>query len=372
MRGVGLAPDAVVRVKLQTVVPCPNAFVVLFTDRQWPAVAPILFKPDPRLNKRYLPCAWRGSLEKAIEVEHHIQASDVEGYWLGIVQVTPGALQGLTGEVRFVNPGDNDLPVQEHGLREVFTALAGAFACTYVMLLVFCLLHRRNRSRLHKVLLTTVLLKFLVMLLIESDLESQSHTGRKSMTWQIFLELIRQVQKIMEVMMFYFIGLGWKVTRAHLRPSEQAFAATISILSFILGSVEVSCRTFAPCSDESFLLTQFTLHSLCFLVVIIGTNFNIFTLQRQISDALASPETGGLYLKHRAYCWFRGLFLYFIITPSVTKFLTVHIVHRDKLWAVNLVQELSLWFIYTALVLLFAPGPNHLKVFELAVVDPSG
>jgi len=171
--------------------------------------------------------------------------------------------------------------------------------------------------------------------------------------------------------MFYVIGLGWKVMRSHLRASEWAFAGAVGSISFFLGTFEVACNTSAQCGSQSYLLTQFTLHSLCFLVVIIATNFNIFTLQRQIMEALAAPETSVLYAKHTAYCWFRGVFLYFVIVPTVTNFLALHVVSWDQLWVIAFVREGSLWVIYTSVLWLFRPGLARLRVFELAVVDSS-
>ncbi|CAK0826714.1 unnamed protein product [Prorocentrum cordatum] len=120
------------------------------------------------------------------------------------------------------------------------------------------------------------------------------------------------------------VGLGWKVVRSHLRYSEWLFAGVVSGLSFLFGMTQVVCNTLGVCGGgQSYLLTQFTLHSLwpTALVVIIATNFNIFSLQRQISEALASPDTSGLYAKHRAYSFFRGFFLYFVILPTMTNFL---------------------------------------------------
>merc|ERR1719326_1315545 len=108
-----------------------------------------------------------------------------------------------------------------------------------------------------------------------------------------------------------------------------------------------------PCTPQSYVLTQFTLHSLCFLVVIVATNFNIFTLQRQIVEALATPDTGVLYTKHHAYCWFRGFFLFFVIIPSVTNFLNLHVLSWDELWVLIFVRELSLWLVHLAVLLLF-------------------
>merc|ERR1711879_293081 len=172
----------------------------------------------------------------------------------------------------------------------------------------------------------------------------------------------------MEVALFYLIGMGWKITRGRLRPAEQAFIGTVGSTSLCLGLSEVGCNVFRHGNGQSYLLMQFTLHTMCFLVVIIAVNFNIFTLQRQIAEALAQPDTGALYAKHHAYHWFRVCFIYFVVIPSVTNFLSMHIVSWRALWVTVLAREGSLWFVYTVLIWLFRPGFKYIRVFELAVV----
>lgn len=233
------------------------------------------------------------------------------------------------------------------------------------------ILHRKGASRLHFLILATLMLKCFVLLLIRQDISIVAKSGRPSLSHQVIVEIVGQIESILEVIVFYIIGLGWKITRSHLRPSEWAFATTIATLSFFLGSFKIACSTFAACTGKSYLLTQFTLHSLCFLVVIVATNFNIFTLQRQIAEALATPDTGKLYTKHQAYCWFRGFFLFFVITPSLVNFLAAHVLTWEEYWVVLFVKEFSLWLVHTAVAFLFRPGNKKLIVFELAVVESS-
>jgi len=370
MSGVGLAPNATVRVDLRTSHPCPDAFVVLFSEPQLQMCAPLLVHRGPKPST-YLPCSWRASLAGPVNASHLVQASSTARYFLGVVQAVPGAVQGLGGEVGFVNPGGSQLPVQQRSTPRVVNTMAWAFLGSALALLVLLAVRRRGRSRLHGLLLLALMTKCLVLVLIQNDIKALARAGRQSLDRQVLWQLLRQIQLILEVLVFYVIGLGWKVMRSHLRPSEWAFAGVVGSISFFLGTFEVACNTFAACGSQSYLLTQFTLHSLCFLVVIIATNFNIFTLQRQIAEALAAPETSTLYAKQRAYCWFRGFFLYFVIVPTVTNFLALHVVRWDELWVIVLVREGSLWAIYTAVLWLFRPGLSHLRVFELAVVESS-
>lgn len=310
-------------------------------------------------------------MAEPVEAWHTVRDVGNGRYWLGIIQTLPGTVQGLSGEVSFVNPGGEELFVQQHQVPTVILIVAWLFFMSATALFALTALRRRGRSRLHALILCTLLAKCFVLLLVRQDFEEVSKTGVQSVVREIIWQLLRQVHSIMEVVVFYVIGLGWKVTRPQLRASEWAFAATISILSFFLGSFEVACSTFAACTGQSYVLTQFTLHSLCYLVVIVATNFNIFTLQRQISEALATPGTGTLYTKYRAYCWFRGFFLFFVVIPSVSNFLALHVLSWDDLWVVVLVRETSFWLVHTAVLVLFRPGMQSFKVFELAVVESS-
>mmetsp|Transcript_40530 Transcript_40530/g.71268 ORF Transcript_40530/g.71268 Transcript_40530/m.71268 type:complete len:533 (-) Transcript_40530:110-1708(-) len=367
---VGLDANATIYINLKTSQPAPNAFVLFFSEKQFIAAAHV-FPPHRRHSSSYLPCNWRSSLAEPVQAWHRVQAPGPGRYWLGIIQTVPGAVQGLSGEVSFVNPGGEELYVQQHAVPTVILVVAWLFFMSATALFALTALRRRGRSRLHVLMLFTLLAKCFVLLLVRQDFKQVSKTGVQSVPREVVWQLLRQVQSIMEVVVFYVIGLGWKVTRPQLRASEWAFAATISILSFFLGSFEVACSTFAACAGTNYVLTQFTLHSLCYLVVIVATNFNIFTLQRQISEALATPVTGTLYTKYRAYCWFRGFFLFFVVIPSVTNFLALHVLSWHEFWVVVLVREASLWLVHTSVLVLFRPGKQQFKVFELAVVESS-
>lgn len=374
LTGFGLAPNGTVKINFRTEKPCPNAYVVLMNAAQFrrPGLLSILYSTKRRdTTGGYLPCEWRASLAHPVNATYRTRGTEPDLYFLGVLQDSMGAAERLTGAASFENPGGDHLSVQQLPYPRVMLGVAWIYMGSAVFLALLVLLRRRNRSRLHALLLVALLLKFLVLLLSRNDIMINSHTGDPSMSRQVLWQLLSQVQMVVEVLVFYVIGLGWKVMRSHLRPSEWAFCGTIGFLSFLLGSFEVACEMFASCGTRSYHLTQFILHSLCSLVVIIATNFNIFTLQRQIGEALATPETGAVYAKYRAYCIFRGLFLYFVILPALGNFLFVHVITWNELWVKFFIQECSLWIIYTGVMWLFRPGPKHLRVFELAVVESS-
>jgi len=241
-----------------------------------------------------------------------------------------------------------------------------------VFLFAATAVRRRSRTRLHALLMLELLVKSFVMLSGYRDFEHVAKTGWSSLGTEVLFRIAAQVHLVLELVTFYAIGLGWCVMRPHLRLVEWAFIGFVSLMSIILGLLEIACDTIAICTDSTFALTQFTLHSLCFLVIIAKTNFNVFTLQRQISEALAAPETGNLYCKHRAYCRFRIIFLFFIAIPSLTNFLILfRVVEWQEFWLFVLAKEACNWCVHTATVVVFKPGPKSLGVLDLAVVDDS-
>jgi hypothetical protein len=368
---VGLSANATITVKLRTKGHSPNAYVMLFNEDQFLASEKIVQRIWRSPHSTYLPCEWRASLAEHVDAVHTISASESGRYTLGVLQAVENAAKGLSGHVSFLNAGGEELSVTHQHVARVVLFVAWLFFLSSGFLFIVVALHRRGRSRLHGFILAALILKCFTLLLMRQDIVQLSLTGKQYLGRQVLWQFMRQVDVIMEVMIFYVVGLGWKVTRSYLRAAEWAFASTVSVLSLFLGCFEVACNTVAPCTPQTYVLTQFTLHSICYLVVIVATNFNIFTLQRQIAEALATPDTGVLYTKHHAYCWFRGFFLFFVIIPSVTNFLAFHVLSWDQMWVVVLVKECSHWLVQSAVVLLFRPGAKHLKVFELAVVESS-
>eukprot|EP00811_Abedinium_folium_P035039 NODE_7869_length_1543_cov_5.580508.p1 GENE.NODE_7869_length_1543_cov_5.580508~~NODE_7869_length_1543_cov_5.580508.p1 ORF type:complete len:418 (+),score=136.22 NODE_7869_length_1543_cov_5.580508:40-1254(+) len=370
---VGLAPNATVSIDLSAQVPSSNAFFVIFSEPQLREHLDILQRYGPKPSS-YVSCAWRASLDQPVSATFQLGAPAAEMYYFGVLQVSdsgPG-LRGLSGDIAFENPGGVQLALQQLYIGTTFLFSGCLFLGTAIVLFLEAVVQRRRRTRLHTLLFGLVLSKVLVSFLIWNDYHEVASSGKASLVRKIVWMFLKQVQGIMEVVTLYLVGVGWNITRPRLRPSERAFVGFMSGLSLLLGSLEVACDTgLMDCPGESFPLTQLTLHSLCFLVVVVAANINIIVLQRHIAEAVATPDTGLLYVKFNAYRWFRGFFLFFVLIPSITSFLETHVVRWQLMWVVFLVQQVSLWVVYTAVVVLFRPGVPVLRVFDLAVVDES-
>lgn len=360
----GLQPNATITIDLRTPAPASDAHILILTDAQLAQV---------RVSSRgfkdgHVPCAWRASLVRRIQMEYRVASARDERYHIGLLTLVPHVGQGLVGEVELVNPDGNQLSVQQRGLDDVAYLFAFAFSSTAVGLTVMLLwaLHRGwgRPNHLHGLLFAMLLLKSLVLWLLRRDVRLIALTGVESLGRHVTWSLLRQVQQVLELLLFYVIALGWKIIRPELRHSEWVFALSVVVPSMLLGCMEVGCNSTGACSGQTYHAAQFTLQSLCYLIVIVATNFNIFVLQREIAEALARPSTGTLYAKYRTFCFFRMSFLLYILIPSFTEILALQGFAWNELRVVMLLHELMVWVVLTGVCWLVCPGVR-LKVFGL-------
>lgn len=372
---VGLAPNATVEINLKAENSgSDSAFLVILTFDQFHGHEFFQEKtPAIRFNDYYSPSYWRQTVGKGIQTLHRIRAPSKDRYYVGLIQTGPPSkrLRGLTGTVCLVNPGKQHLPLQEANFPEVFFCAAWAFLLAAAGFFALLILRRRGRSRLHFLLLSNLLLKGLIDTLTWNDAMNTSRFGEVSVSRRVIWQILAKLQSIVELMILLLVALGWKLVRPHgLRPAEWVFAASVSFISLFLGLLEVVCHTMTTYSGRSYLFTRFTLHSLCYLVIVVATNFNLYMLNRQIQAALVGgAETGPLYVKAQSYFVFRIVFLIFILIPSVTIFIQVRILSWDQQWVYILFHEMLVWCVHVVLCILFRPGASQMQVFELAVDD---
>jgi len=366
---IGLDPGAVVSLELHNDRPANNTYVMVLTHSQWVAwgewfqTPPLPTNPDSKRWHSYLVSYWRAELDKNLTATFHIVAPSKDRYFVGVLNVQHKEIQ-LRGKLSLVNPGGEQLPLQQQGVPGVLLWSSALFfvSCALFGLLLACA-SRRGRTAMHAVMSAVLFLKGVVLLLWWCDWMQVSRTGTNTTIGSVGWQLLDKVQTILELMMFLLIALGWKFLRSTLNITEVRFAVGISVISFYLGVFEVACTTQSTCSG--YTLSRYILHSLCYLVVIVAMNFNLQNIHAQIADAPASLESGKLYRKHQAYKVFRWIFLVFIIAPTVELFLKVTVMPWDASWLFVLVQQLRTWAIYACVVVAFRPDPLPLRVFEL-------
>mmetsp|Transcript_16712 Transcript_16712/g.47555 ORF Transcript_16712/g.47555 Transcript_16712/m.47555 type:complete len:456 (-) Transcript_16712:159-1526(-) len=363
---IGLGPSATISLDLHNDRPVNNTYVMVLTHSQWDAMLHrfdhLQGGPGIGLNS-YLITYWRAGLYDHVKATFHISAPTKDRYHIGILNTQQQVLS-LRGELSLVNPGGQQLSLQEQRVPDVLLWTSALYfaSCMFFAVLLGIASHR-GRTAMHLMIATVVLLKAVVLLLWWCDCMQVSRTGSDSSIGNVGWQLLDKVQTILELMMFFLIALGWKFLRGTLNETEIRFAVGISVISFYLGVFEVACTTPPACSG--YQLSRYILHSLCYLVVIVAMNFNLQMIYAEITTATASVESGKLYRKKHAYKLFRWIFLAFIIAPTVELFLKVTVMPWDALWLFILIQQLRTWAIYMSVVVAFRPDPPSLSVFEL-------
>jgi len=367
---IGLDPQATLTIDLQNEQPANNTYLMVLTHAQWAAWRRVQPQTLPKAGSShndglnsYLISYWRTGINDRVRASFRINAPEKNRYHIGVLNAQQMMLK-LKGELSLVNPGGEQLSLQEQGVPGVLLwASALFFASCGLFSVLLLAASRRGRTAMHLVMSAVLLLKGIVLLLWWCDCMQVSRTGSSTVIGNIGWQLLDKVQTILELMMFLLIALGWKFLRGTLNITEVRFAVGISVISFYLGVFEVACKTASTCSG--YQLSRYILHSLCYLVVIVAMNFNLQMIYAQITDAPASLESGKLYRKHQAYKLFRWIFLMFIIAPTVELFLKVTVMPWDAVWLYILIQQLRTWAIYVCVAIAFRPDPSPLRVFEL-------
>ncbi|CAJ1385850.1 unnamed protein product [Effrenium voratum] len=362
MPTVYLEPGTTFRVNLTVPKPCPNVFVVLFSGKQLTDILPMLSHNGHGMSS-YVAASWRASLAQSVNATFQIFSEDAQS--LGILTAAPQLPPvRLHGFVSFEGPGGH-LPPEEQVNAQIANVLCGASLFSAWLLLLSM---RSGRSRLHGVFLGCFLLKALVLLSLALDLRATNATGRQSPARAAAWQMLRHLQETSVLALFFLIGLGWKITRSQLRGSEWAFGSAALAVSLLLRGMEVLCSALKVCSPQRYMLTLFTVNSLCSLVVIVSTNFNIFLLSRQLIEANASQEAGVLYAKLQAYITFRVCFLYFVMIPVICG-TALRIISWRSMW---MVKETLEWCVLSVVLWLWRPGyMKAVRVFQLSAAPPS-
>lgn len=368
----GLAPGARVQIDLESELVLDSTYLMMLTRGQWnqwrrqdppslPGPGGGMFGLNP--VDGFLVSYWRRDISNRTVASFQIDAHENERYYIGVFNTRMQEIR-LRGTVRLVNPGGQELPIEFVFLPAALIAAAMLFLVSGAVLLAALLVGpwRRGRTAVHFVICAVVLMKSIKLFLEWRNRCRVSQEGEDTTFGELSWQLLDKAQDTLELIMFLLVALGWKVIRQHLNVSEVRFAIAASVLSLYLGVCEVACTTDTACSG--YKLGRYTLHTICFLVVIVGMNFNMQILHAQLSDGPATLEVGSMYKRFQAYSNFRWAFLAFIGAPTVELFLRVSAMPWDAFWVYDLMKNVRTWAIYLAVVLMFRPG-RPLRVIEL-------
>mmetsp|Transcript_28740 Transcript_28740/g.52364 ORF Transcript_28740/g.52364 Transcript_28740/m.52364 type:complete len:432 (+) Transcript_28740:80-1375(+) len=372
LEGWGLAPGATVATDLRTKEPAPDAAVVLVSAEQR---AESLFIGQ-RLSGSFIPCTWRASLVSSMmTMTLDLKIDEPDEFSMFLIQGPNSTIHNFRASITVVNPDGENLPLQLIHWPTVTLLVAWCNAVSVICLLLAVFTSWKSRSKLHALMALTGCIKAVSLYYKYERLHRMSVTGQEDIWEEFYVKLLDEAALDFRLCLLYVIGLGWKVIRPYVRPSELMWALTLTLLSIVLQAMGLSCELFFACDHrliDVWQIVRWSLHSLCYLVVVCAIHVNIFILQRQIMEALATTESGDLYKKHTVYCWFKWVFYLYIIEEPLTAAFAEHLAWYEKIWVMELFREMLDWFVLTSIMVLFCPaGLQPLRIFELAVVESS-
>jgi len=359
---VGLRKGATIEVNLENLSPRNDTYFMILTQQQqfaWSRIEPLSL-PGNRVNS-YLTTYFRQVFYDKLNFTATVRL-DLERYNFAIMNINKLPLK-VHGNIT-TKYGDEYLRVQDEHLPDIYWAMMLLFLVTSVAYAV-CLftIWNRKRSPVHLFLLLLISSNVLVLFLQYCDRSVVSVYGQNSLLGDLLPQLLAKAQNILELLAFLLISLGWKVLRGQLNITEVRFAIGVSVISFYLGTFEVSCTSQASCSG--YKLARYILHAMCFLVIIVVMNYNLQMIYSHIVESPASVDAGKFYQKHQAFKVFRWIFLAYITAPTLLLFVKISVIDWSNEWAFELLKQLFKYAITVTLIYTFKPGLTPLLVFEL-------
>lgn len=350
-------PGTRLRVNVSAHLPNENLAVAMLTAQQRSRI-----QHDMDDRQGYPMSLWRATLAEPVVAT--FQTWSQEPVQIGILQNWPTfPPMVVTGAVSFESDGSCHLPPELQVSNLVLSFVFVACCASMLMLLVYTLLFKHCRSRLHLAFLGCFLLKFFTLLLQLVDLIHADVTGYPSIFREISSAVLKHVQDICIMGLFFLIGVGWRITRQHLRSSEWIFALVAMAIGLLLRMMGFLCALLAACNPVRYKLTVFTVNALCSLVIIVATNFNIFVLTRQLQESHVSSEASWIYAKFYAYMRFRICYLYYIMLGVMSD--AAMRVFREPI--VQATKQVAEWLLLTMILWIWRPGyMEEYKVFDLA------
>lgn len=358
--GIGLEPGATIGMNFYGEEHANSTYIMVLTHAQ--LVAWRSMEGGAHGLNSYVVCFWREPLRGHVHTSFQVRAPEKDRYYVGVFNALQSPLYAH-GTLSFVNPGGQELMLQERHVPSVLLWMSLLFLMGGSIFAGVVAFSRRGRHAAHVLIVTVLVTKSAVLLARSFHYVRISRNGSDSTFGNVVWQLLDKAQTIAELMMLFLIALGWKFLRNTLSVAEKRFALGLSVLSFYLGFFEVVCSSAASCSG--YQLSRYILHSLCYLVVIVAMNFNLQMISLQITESPASPDAGKLYSKRYSYTFFRWIILAFIIAPTIELFFEVAVVPWDAAWVCILLKQLRCLAIYGCICAAFRPDPPSPRLFDL-------
>lgn len=374
----GLAPGARVWINVSNALPTSAPVVVLLNRGEWASWTMghgLLVLPTKQgLVKRfssYLVSQWREPIKGRLIAEYNVSASRVDRYYVGILNMLRDPLM-LEGEVGFENPCGEQLPMQLVHLPEamLLASMGSAFLALVVGLVILSALRGpvpRSPSLLCLLALCLCLKSLALGLRWRFLRENSIHGEAPAWILQCF-RLTAKLESTASVLFLLLTALGWRVLRPRLSAMERRGVALVTGFGLSLAFLEASQAVGDNMLAHSIIALLFYVFKvLCYLAVIVATNFNLKLIEMHIDDSPFNPQAAFLYTKQQTYIAFRRIFVAVVFQPSALLWVQLSILGTDssEAWAGEALEELTSLLVNVAFFVILRPGPSKRGINEL-------
>lgn len=288
----------------------------------------------------------------------------------------------ITGTIRYMNPAPyHHLSAEQAHVSWSVLVLCFLYIVTS-LLAVAMLWLSPNRKAIHLVMVVSWLFSIACLALDATNCFLFSQSGELPVMLWAAPRVIRKIQEIIGLMVFFFVSLGWKILRSQLSRLEVQFAAGISVTSLAMGITEIYF--------DRMQYWRFLLHAMVLFCTSIAISFNITLLQSHLSEAGISLGTSNTYRKVDS---FRALWMLFWVylmkelfaINRLFKFVALYPIYEnisltntvqagDKWglswdeWIFVLVDGLLEYFIFVGIFWYFRPRPP-IRLFKDVLGD---
>ena len=105
------------------------------------------------------------------------------------------------------------------------------------------------------------------------------------------------------------------------------------------------------------------LHSLAYLCILVAINFNIQVLRSKITESPISRTVGSLYQVAHSFSYYRGLFILFLVSPTLNVMFVDGVMSWKDQWLIDLIHMTCDCGLYFALLWVFRPK-RRFRLFE--------
>ena len=258
-----------------------------------------------------------------------------------------------------VNPGDNYLPIEDIPLPRIYFILMCGTALILCLWKMEMIINRQHISSLHTMIAIPLMIRVIAMLVNSIYYLKLNEYGKVDLMTAIGNVFLSKFVMMLQLLLLFLVGLGWKVTRADITAREKR----LIVLSF--GFYFLFILLASSCGDDQencapYELAEYVVHSLLLLAVIVAINFNLTHLRSSLNEYSWSFMAPLYYRNLKQYQLFRWLFLAFLLLPTFILLIELLILGWEYSWLTIFTSEVSYLSIYLILAVQFLPSNLNL------------